>query len=590
MAGGDAKETVHLHIEALNLREVMVFLVAAGIVVPLFRRLRISPVLGFLVVGLVIGPFGLARFADTVPWLSYVVIADLAGVRALAELGVVFLLFMIGLELSVERLWAMRRLVFGLGGAQVLLTGALVTAIALLFDNSPAAAMVLGAAFALSSTAIVMQLLAENRRLGSATGRTSFAILLFQDLAVLPILFLVAALGAEGTASAALAFLGAVGQAFVAVVLILVVGRLVIRPLFRFVGAAASREMFLALVLVVIIGTALATQVAGLSMALGAFLAGLLFAETEYRHEVEIDIEPFKGLLLGLFFMSVGMGIDIAQVAGKPLWLAGSVLGLFLIKGPIVYLLARLFGEPRSAALEASLLLGQGGEFAFLVVGMASGLGLLPQDTAQFMLIVTGLTMLVTPAVALVARRLATSMEARESHRDPREAVLPADLRGHYIVVGYGRVGQLLGSLLEAQELPHVAIDTDARLVAHFRVAGEGVFLGDATRPEMLRRVGVDRAAALVVTMDSPGAAEKVVAMARQHWPALAVYARARDLPHARRLIELGASHVVPEALEASLQLGELVLMGAGIPDAAARTLIQDRREALQAEADEGGR
>lgn len=576
-----------MHIEALSLREVIVFLVAAGVVVPLVHRLKVSPVLGFLTVGLAIGPHGLARFADTAPWLGYAVIGDLEGVRTLAELGVVFLLFMIGLELSLDRLWAMRRLVFGLGGAQVVVTGAVIAAIASFFDNTLPVAMILGGAFALSSTAIVMQLLAENRRLGTATGRTSFAILLFQDLAVLPILFLVAALATQSDRPVALAFGLAIGQAVLAVAVILVIGRLVIRPLFRFIGSTASREMFLALVLLVIAGTALATQQAGMSLALGAFLAGLLLAETEYRFAIEVDIEPFKGLLLGLFFVSVGMSIDLAQVAAKPLWLIAAVVGLYLIKSPIVYALVRLFGEPRSVALEAALLLGQGGEFAFVVIGMATGLALMPGDTAQFMLIVAGLTMIATPPVAHAARRLARAVEARAAAQGRPDADLPVGLDGHVIVVGYGRVGQMLGSLLDAQELTHVALDTDADLVARFRNTGAGVFYGDASRPDMLRKFGTDQAAALVVTMDNPSIAERVVATARQHWPNLAIYARARDADHAARLIAHGASHAIPETTEASLQLSEMVLMSAGVPDDAARHIIEARRLAEQAAVDE---
>ena len=576
-----------MHVETLNLREVMVFLFAAGIIVPLVRRLRISPVFGFLVVGLAIGPHGVARFADALPWLHYAVITDLAGVRPLAELGVVFLLFMIGLELSLDRLWAMRRRVFGLGGAQVVVTSAVIAVIASFFDNTLAAAVVLGAGFALSSTAIVMQLLSENRRLGTATGRTSFAILLCQDLAVLPILFLVGALAAQSDASVLAAFAWAIGQALVAVVAILAIGRLVIRPVFRFVGSTASREMFLAFVLLVIVGTALATEKVGLSMALGAFLAGLLFAETEYRHEIEVDIEPFKGLLLGLFFVSVGMSIDIAQVAAKPLWLIASVFGLYLVKSPIVYALARWFGEPRPVALEAGLLLGQGGEFTFLVIGMAYGLGLIPNDTAQFMLIVTGMTMIATPPVAHFARKLVVAAEAREAERGQRDTDIPTGLSGHVIVVGYGRVGQMLGSVLAAQEIPHVGLDTDADLVAHFRAAGGSIFYGDASRQDMLRKFGADQAAALVVTMDSPQTAEHVVETVRRHWPELVIYARARDRAHAARLIARGASHAIPETIEASLQLGEMVLMGVGVPDQAARRIIEARRQAEQSAIDE---
>jgi CPA2 family monovalent cation:H+ antiporter-2 len=579
-----------VHVEALNLREVIVFLVAAGVVVPLVSRLRISPVFGFLVVGLVIGPYGIARFADTLPWVRYAVITDLKGVRPLAELGVVFLLFTIGLELSLERLWAMRRLVFGLGGAQVVATGVAVAFIASLFDNTLTAAVVLGGGFALSSTAIVMQLLAENRRLGTATGRASFAILLCQDLAVLPILFLVGAFAAQSDGSVVLAFVWAIAQALIAVGVILVLGRVVLRPVFRFIGSTASREMFLAFVLLVIIGTAMATEQVGLSMALGAFLAGLLFAETEYRHEIEVDIEPFKGLLLGLFFVSVGMSIDVASVAADPFWLIASAVGLFLVKSPIIYGLTRLFGEHRSVSLEAGLLLGQGGEFAFLIVGLAYSLGLLPHDTVQFMLIVTGLTMIVTPFVAHGARRLARAVEATEAEHVQGNIDIPTGLAGHVVIVGYGRVGQLLGSVLDAQQLPHIGIDVDVDLVARFRNAGASIFFGDASRPDILRRFGVDRAAAMVVTMDSPLGAEHVVAAARRHWPDLAIYARARDRDHAARLIAHGASHAIPEAMEASLQLGEMVLMGAGVPDSTARRIIEACRQGEQAAVDDSRR
>ncbi len=576
-----------MHTDALDLREVVIFLFAAGIVVPLVRRLSISPVFGFLVVGLVIGPHGLARFADTLPWLQYFAITDLDGVRPLAELGVVFLLFMIGLELSLERLWAMRQRVFGLGGAQVVVTSAVIALIASFFDNTLAAAVVLGAGFALSSTAIVMQLLTENRRLSTATGRTSFAVLLCQDLAVLPILFLVGAFASQSQFQVLTAFALAIGQALAAIVAILAIGRLVIRPLFRFVGSTASREMFLASVLLVIVGTALVTEQVGLSMALGAFLAGLLFAETEYRHAIEVDMEPFKGLLLGLFFVSVGMSIDIAQVAAKPFWLISSVFGLYLVKSPIVYVLARWFGEPRSVALESGLLLGQGGEFAFLVVGMAYGLGLMPYETTQFMLIVTGITMITTPAVAHIARKLAQAIEDRDKNDSQENGEIPAGLSGHVIAVGYGRVGQMLGSVLAAEAIPHIGLDIDADLVARFRATGSGIFYGDARRAEILRRLGIDKAAALVVTLDNPSIAEDIVAAARQNWPDLIIYARARDRAHAARLIARGASHVIPETIEASLQLGEMVLMGVGIPDDTARRIIEKCRQIEQVAVDE---
>jgi CPA2 family monovalent cation:H+ antiporter-2 len=404
---------------------------------------------------------------------------------------------------------------------------------------------------------------------------------------VLPIMFLIGIFGAGSQGPVTLAFATALGKAILSIAVILVLGRMVIRPLFRFVGSRASREMFLAAVLLVIIGTAIATRQAGLSLALGAFLAGLLFAETEYRHEIEVDIEPFKGLLLGLFFVSVGMGIDLAQVGASPVWLAASVIGLFAVKGAIFYGVARVFQRPHAVALESGLLLGQGGEFAFLVIGMGLAAGLIPGDTSQFMLIVAGLTMLATPFVAAGARRLGRSLERRATV-GLQGAVGPAagDLADHIIVVGYGRVGQMLGEILDAQALPHVALDTDTDLVAGFADRGACVLFGDAGQADMLRKVGVEHARALVVTMDSPTAAEHVVETTRRNWPDLPIYARARDGAHATRLMALGATHVIPETIEASLQLSELVLVGAGVPDNAARQLIEVRRQVEQAALD----
>jgi voltage-gated potassium channel Kch len=412
-------------------------------------------------------------------------------------------------------------------------------------------------------------------------------VLLFQDLAVLPILFIIEAFARHNDDTIAFALATALGEAALAIAVLLVIGRMVIRPVFRFVGSSASREMFLATVLLVIIGTAIATERAGLSMALGAFLAGLLFAETEYRHQIEVDIEPFKGLLLGFFFVSVGMGIDITQIAAQPVWLAASVAGLFLIKGSIFYGLARLTGRPRSVALESSLLLGQGGEFAFLVVGFSFAVGLLPNDTAQFMLIVTGLTMMATPLAAQGARRLARIIETLEADSRQGDVDLPTSLAGHVIIAGYGRVGQMVGSVLDTQQLPHLALDTDTDLVARFRHRGASIFFGDARRTDMLRKVDIERARAFVATMDSPSAAERVVEEVHRNWPHVPIYARARDVLHATRLIARGATHVVPETIEASLQLSELVLIGAGVPDDAARHLIEVRRQAEQAALDE---
>lgn len=567
-------------LQHLNLREVIVFLAAAGLVVPLMQHIRINPVLGFLTVGVLIGPFGLGGLTSFLPWLHYVVIEDIEGVRRVAELGIVFLLFMIGLELSFERLWSMRRLVFGLGGAQVAVTSTVITGIALWFGNPPEQAIVIGTCMALSSTAIVMRLLTGSRRLGTPVGRVSFGILLCQDLAVVPILFLVSVLGAQSDNPVIQSLLVAVGKAIVTIALILLLGRTVIRPLFRLVGATRSRELFLAAVLLVIIATAIFTDLAGLSLALGAFLAGLLLSETEFSHQIAVDIEPFNGLLLGLFFVSIGMSIDLAAIAKEPLWIPLSVVGLLLIKSAILFLVIPLFGQPRHVAAECALLLGQSGEFAFVAISLALTLGLLPVDTAQFILIVASLTMLATPLIAQAARTIGNELSKQASAKvgDSYQG-LPSDISDHVIIAGYGRVGRLIGSLLDTNRIPHIGLDLDAGIVAPYQKQGACVYYGDASRAEILRHAGIDKAIALAVTMDSAKAAEQVVTAVRKEWPNLPILVRARDLDHAKRLMGAGASDVVPETVEASLELAEVVLRAAGFGDDAARQVVAERRE-----------
>ncbi len=550
------------------LRELVIFLVAAGIVVPVFHRLKMSPVLGYLIIGGIIGPYGLGLFVDQMGWFSLAVISDIDGVRRLAELGVIFLLFTIGLELSLDRLWSMHRLVFGLGGLQVAVTGAAIAAIIWAVGGPAETAVALGACLALSSTAIVMQILVERRHLGTPLGRASFSILLMQDLAVVPILFIVSVFGATGESSmwgdltfAMLKAVSVIGAIFVA-------GRLVLRPLFRMVSHARSAEMFMAATLLVVIGTAAITGISGTSMALGAFLAGLLLAETEYRHQIEVDIAPFKGLLLGLFFISVGMGIDYRLVGEHMQGLLAAVVGLFILKALIIYPLARLFGLPIHTALETGLLLGQAGEFAFVAVTLARALNLLPDALAQFVLIVVGLSMVATPFIAIGAHRLAALIE-----RHTGESLHAAGwhtlegMEGHIVIAGFGRVGRTVAALCDAEELPYLALDRDSGNVADARAANLPAYFGDASRIEMLRRAQLGAARALVVTMDDSAAAEQVVRKAHIEYPALPIYARARSRAHARALLGLGASEVVPENLESSLQLAGRVLAGTGCSD-----------------------
>ena len=567
--------------EDLKLHDAVVFLVAAGLVIPLFKQLRVNPVLGFLLVGLAVGPFGLVQLADGASWLNYIMITDVSGVRALAELGVVFLLFMIGLELSMDRLLAMRRLVFGLGSAQVLITGLVIGLIAWFWGNGVEASLVLGGCLALSSTAIVTQLLIEQGRFGSPTGHGIFAILLAQDIAVVPILFLVGILGAQSGGSAGIALLLAIGEAVLAVVLILLVGRLLVRPVLRFVASADSPEFFLAVSLLLIIATSFATHEAGLSAALGAFLAGLLVAESEFHHEMKANIEPFKGLLLGLFFMSVAMWIDPLEVLNNPFWTAASIVGLFVIKALIIAMLGRLFGFGWARAWETGITLGQGGEFAFVVVGLAVTMALIPEATAQFMLIVVSATMFLTPGMTRLARWAGARLSARTAaDADPLAEQNTAG--GHVIIIGYGRTGQLLGDMVAKQMLPFVALDLDVERVSRCQAEGLPVFHGDASREAILRSVGVNDAVAVVICTDDPGVPGRVLAVTTKLAPAVPVIVRAHDDAHSSELLAAGATRVVPEVLEAGLELAQITLEQAGIPAAVAHSLVETQR--VQAE------
>lgn len=569
-------------------REALVFLGTAGVLIPVMTRFRVSPVLGFLVAGLVLGPHSLGRIGADLPWLSYVTITSQDAVDRLAELGVAFLLFTIGLELSFDRLWTMRRLVFGLGMSQVVLTTAAISGIALVFGNTVESSLVIGACLALSSTAIVLQLLAEQKRLATVAGRSIFAVLLAQDLAVVPILFLIVVFGkaagdaAGGSAtSTGAVWLGlgmALVQAAAAILLIIGFGRLVLRRLFRLVASTHNRELFMATILFVVVGTSLVTHVAGLSMALGAFLAGLVLAETEFRRQVEVDIEPFKGMLLGLFFISVGMRIDLAEVARYPAMVATSVIGMTALKAVVIAGLTWLFRLSRPVIAEASLLLAGGGEFAFLVLGLASSSGLVTREVEQFMLLVSSGTMMLTPYLARLSRK--ASARARKAvavaagHTDPTPGDTP-----RIILVGYGRVGRIVGDILNKQGKPFIGIDVDPEAVARARKAGVNVVYGDATQRAFLRKCGLGDAPAVVVTMHDAAAAEHVVAAARAERADLPVIVRARDADHAARLFTLGATEVIREVLEASFEIASTVLQALGMPVGKVIAVIHDERD-----------
>jgi CPA2 family monovalent cation:H+ antiporter-2 len=557
--------------------DMVLFLATAGIVVPLFKRLKISPILGFLGAGVALGPYGLGALAGKAPWLHALAVGNPRDIAELAEFGVVFLLFMVGLELSWERLRLLRRQVFGLGLAQTLLSLVAIAAVAGLAGQGLAAALAIGAALALSSTAIILPALVETKRLHSDTGRAVFSVLLFQDLAVAPILVGLSLIGGHPLQTGAALGLR-LAPAILGPAAILVAGRLLLRPMMRSVARAKSEELFMAACLLVVIGAGLAAAAVGLSMALGAFIAGLLLAETEYRHEIEVVIEPFKGLLLGLFFLSVGIGLDLGRLAHDPALILGAAVGLVVLKALIAGGASAAFGLKPRPAIEAGLMLGAGGEFAFVVLSAATASGVVPRDVSDVLTVSASLTMFAIPALSAAGRRI--------TRRAPEAAALapPPQPTGEarVLVIGYGRVGLMVADMLDRHEIPWVAADRDAKLVEAGHRDGKPVFYGDASRTEFLMRIGLADARAAVVTMDAFEAAEAVVAAARQARPEMVIVARARDARQAGRFYELGATEAVPETVEASLQLSEALLVDLGIPMGLVIASVHEKRDEIR--------
>ena len=526
---------------------VLILLLAAIVAVPLAQRLRASPVLGYLAAGLAVGPFGLGFIENT------------ADAERLSEFGVVFLLFTIGLDLPLTRLQAMWRYIFGLGLAQVLLTGLIIGFAANALGVAPRGALVVGGALAFSSTATVLELLRERGELASRPGRVALAILLFQDLCVVPLLALLPLLSAStGSLVAALGL--ALGKAIAALVIILVLGRLVLRPLYRFMAMTRVRETFAATNLLVVLGIGTATAYAGMPMALGAFLAGLLLAETEYRHQVEADILPFRGLFLGLFFITVGMVIDTPLVLAH--WAEVLALSVALLAGKALLLIAIARASRLGAplAVRVGLLLSQCGEFAFVILGIALQLRIVGHDLGEILLATVAVTMATTPLMASLGRRAAVRLQGKRAPETTRLREETADISGHVVIAGYGRIGQIVGQLLAAQQIPYVAIEQSVPIVEESRKHDRPVYFGDASRAELLHAAGAERASAAIITIDQPDAAERVVASLRRQHPDLRIIARSRDAEHARRLEQAGANDIILEALEPGLQMGAAAL------------------------------
>ena len=563
-------------------KEFLIILAAAGLVVPLLVRMGLNSILGFLLVGFLLSPDVLGALSGYFPILDLLVISHGEEISRLGELGVVFLLFLIGLELSPERLLTMKRLVFGLGGLQVAVTTLIFTLASSAFGFSWAQSIVIGMALSLSSTAIVIQLYSDEKRLGSQSGRTSFAILLFQDLAVIPILITVNILGRESSGPILEGVAMALAQAGLAIVLIIGVGRFALRPILRLVAGTDSSDLFMAAVLLIAVGTGVLANIAGLSMALGAFIAGLTLAETEYRKAIESILEPFKGLLLGTFFMVVGLGIDLSGFIVSPFQILAVAVILVLLKSTIIYCLARLMKVNHAAALESSLLLGPGGEFAFVILSSAAALTIINQTLFSQMLLTVILTMAVIPLLSAVSKQLIKKSKRVPSILHEGLAAPPTDDQPRVIIAGFGRVGHLIGSMLDEHKIAYIAIDSDAAVVAREHKAGYPIYYGDASNPEFLKKCGLSNAPAIAVTMDNAIRVDDVVKTARGERADLKIIARARDERHAMQLYADGATEAVPETIESSLQLGEALLVEAGVAMGLAIASVHERRDAFR--------
>lgn len=526
------------------LLEFIYLLIAAVIMVPICQAIKLGAVPGFLLAGLLIGPFGL-KLIDSVEDISHI-----------SEFGVVLLLFLIGMEMKPAFLWKIRRLVFGLGSLQLFLTGAAISGICyFIFGLSGAASILIGPALALSSTAFVLQLLNEQKALSSNYGRSSMAILLFQDLAVVPLLALVPILsvGQSSEVDLGMAILKSIGI----LTIVIVAGRYLLNPILYRVAHAANSEVFTASALLIVLGTAYLTEHAGLSMAMGAFLAGLLISDSAFRHQIRAEVQPFRGLLLGLFFMSMGMSLNLEVLAQSPFFIGAMVIVLVAIKALILWPVTRLFSLNKNNGLAVSLILAQGGEFALVLFSLAYQGQILTQPVFDTLLLIILISMLVTPLLAAMAYKL---------HLKPTDIVHEqGEIEYQPIVIaGFGRVGRRVGDILSLAGVPYVALESEVSLVKKYQALGKPVFYADVTQPETLHSAGIADADSIIVTVNDPEVATTLVEVLNHHYPAMKIYARGHNAPICKKLVELGAFKVVSENLEASIELSRQLLSSSG--------------------------
>lgn len=549
--------------ETPHLPEIVILLSAAVVIVALFRLLRISPLLGYLAAGMLIGPYGVG------------IIEHVEATSTFAEFGVLFLLFLIGLELSIDRLRMMRRHVFGFGTAQLIVTALILSAMLNAYGIKPEIILLLGSALALSSTAVVLEVLQEQGERSSQVGRLSLAVLILQDLAVIPLLVIVPYLGSPVSEIGNELF-GTGIKALGALILIFILGRLFLRPAFRFIASLESNELFSATALLVVLGTSTATYAAGLSAAMGAFMAGLLIAETEFRHQVEADILPFKGLLMGLFFMTVGMSLDLRLFEEEMGFVLGASAALMASKAVIIILLCRAFGFGLGASIQAGLVLAQGGEFAFVLFKLADAEGAMPTADAQLWMVVVTITMALTPPVAFlgkwIARRIGQQTVRRMTSSIAEETL---DIKNHVVICGFGRVGHTIARLLEAENIRYIALDVNAGAVAAERLRGQPVYYGDGSRSHVLKAIGIERASAVIITHSDIRTSRQTILSVREFTRDIPVIARAKNIEQVQRLESAGANMAVAEMFETSLQLGGALLRTMDIGDHEVSRIIE---------------
>jgi monovalent cation:proton antiporter-2 (CPA2) family protein len=530
------------------LAQIAIFLAAAVIAVPIFRYFKLGSVLGYLAAGIIIGPAGLG------------LISRIDTTQHIAEFGIVLLMFVIGLELQPSRLWVMRKPIFGLGLAQVVVTTlGLGSAAYFGFEQNEASALIIGFGLSMSSTALVLQVLAERGQLNSQYGRSAFSILLFQDVAVLPALALLPLLGVAAARTTGPG--GWLLIKFVAVLTTVIIGgRYVLRPMLRIVAATGVAEAFTAAGLLIVISTALLVSQVGLSLPLGAFLAGVLLADSEFRHELEADIEPFKGLLLGLFFITVGMSANLGLVLQKPLTLAGLTLGFMGLKVAVLWAIGRLSGLSPTASRGLAFSLPSGGEFAFVLFGLGATLGIIDTDIAELLVLVVTASMILSPLLLLLHDAMFKRKEA-----DSRPFDTPDELYPKVIIAGFGRFGQIVGRILRAKKIAFTALDANQTQVDFLRRFGNQVFYGDASRLELLRAAHAENAELFVLAVDDVEASLRTAELIRKHFPQLKIFARARNRQHAFRLMDLDVRYVIRETLVSSLEMSEKILETLGL-------------------------